>query len=329
MGQTSTSYVENRKEENVHADVSNESPDLKTESLTLESNEVKLSVPSGVSSRTIGIPQLLGFASGEEVNRILPDSLSLTIANNVPSSCWPVSSEVPQWYLLYNSFLHGRSFQQLVQRLVDKGPTIIVIRSCESPVIFGGFCGDSWLTVAAREKQDKSRSAALKRAAREHQIPHGITKRPSNQDPVFFGSENCFLFSDRDGGSIYRPHPLINSNFMYLFDTHPLEEKIGIGMGGRPGCFGWFLDRWLETGASPPTRCPTFQSPPFTPGPSWRVDGVEAYALLPATVDTLLHRAGGETQGQSCIRNEENEADKMLLQLHGLHAFDNRERPDC
>ncbi|KAH9581938.1 TLDc domain [Trypanosoma melophagium] len=329
MGQTSSSSVESSGKSDVQVDFSNETPDPQTESFPLDSNEGKLSLPSGVSGKIFSTPQLLGFGPGEEEKRILSVSLSITIANNVPSSCWPVSSEVPQWYLLYSSFLHGRSFQQFVQRLVDKGPTIIVIRSCASPVVFGGFCEDSWLTVAAREKQSKSRSAAVKRAARENQPPHGISQRPSNQDPVFFGSENCFLFSDHNGGTIYRPHPSINSNFMYLFDTHPLEGRVGIGMGGRPGCLGWFLDGWLEGGASPPTRCSTFQSPPLVPGPTWRVDAVEVYALHPDTVASLLQAAEGDTPADSCLRRQSLAADKMLLELHGAHNFNKQERPDC
>ncbi|RNF02554.1 PIF1 helicase-like protein [Trypanosoma conorhini] len=274
-------------------------------------------------------PRLLGFAPGEEVHCILPESLSATIANALPSSCRSVAPQEPQWHLLYSSQIHGRSFQKLVQGLVDKGPTLIVIKAQDSANVFGGFSVDSWRTVAAREKQDKSRSAAARRAAREGHGTQGVTHRPVNQNKAFFGGEGCFLFTDKDGGVIYRAKPSVNSNFMYFFDSHPLSDKIGIGMGGEPGHFGWFLDRWLERGACHGVRCATFGNPRLTDAEEWQIDVVEAYAVLPNIVEALSKAPQATVEDESCLKKHTNDADKVLLQLSGFHTFDCQERPEC
>ncbi|PWV06459.1 putative TLD [Trypanosoma cruzi] len=284
---------------------------------------------SPVNSTACVAPRILGFAHGEELHRILPESLSLIIFNALPTSCWPVSPQQPQWYLLYSSRIHGRSFQKLVQGLVDKGPTLIVIKACESSNVFGGFCGDPWQTVAAREKQERSRSAAVRRATREGQGAQGITCRPANQNSAFFGGENCFLFTNRDGGLIYQSKPSINSNFMYLFDSHPLVDKNGVGMGGQPGHFGWFIDRWLEKGKCCGVCCATFCNPRLTDTEEWTIDGVEAYALHPETVESLSKAPRKGTERNSCLQNPANDADKLLLGLHGIYDFDSQEQPEC
>ncbi|ESL11484.1 hypothetical protein TRSC58_00764 [Trypanosoma rangeli SC58] len=274
-------------------------------------------------------PRLLGLPLGEEVHCILPESLSVIIANALPSTCWPVSPWQPQWHLLYSSQIHGRSFQKLVQGLVDKGPTLIVIKACDSANVFGGFSMESWQTVAAREKQDKNRSAAARRAAREGHDTQGVTHRPVNQNRAFFGSEDCFLFSNKDGGVIYRAKSSVNSNFMYFFDVHPHSDKIGIGMGGQPGHFGWFLDRWLERGTCHGVRCATFGNPRLTDAEEWLIDVVEAYTLLPDFVETPSKVSQGTAERESCLKKHANDADKVLLELYGFHTFDCRERPEC
>ncbi|CAD2214324.1 hypothetical protein AGDE_03065 [Angomonas deanei] len=118
---------------------------------------------------------------------------------------------------------------------------------------------------------------------------------------------------------------------MYLFDVHPLSDKIGIGMGGKDGYFGWFLDRWLDKGYCMGARCSTFKNPRLTTTEEWPVDSVEAYAVQTNEVSRLrVSGNSGDGNPSSILNNDpDREVDKVLLELHGVHRFDNHERTEC
>ncbi|KAG5490070.1 hypothetical protein JKF63_00189 [Porcisia hertigi] len=283
-------------------------------------------------------PVIVGVNDSERGMLVLTPKLAAHLADALPSSCrCGTVSEDTKWYLLYSSRLNGKSFQRLVQRITEKGPTIIVIKVKGSPRVLGAFCESDWLTVATREKNARRAAAASTRATREKQKQHTIAA-PANQSNVFFGNMNCFVFrayaDGADGvstkGEIYHSHSSINSNFMYLFDTHPLEEKIGIGMGGQPGYFGWFIDRWLENGASYGARCTTFQNPRLSSTESWVVESVEVYAVKKDIVEQLLRNGNESIRGVSCVNdNPESKCDQILLELNGTHEFGRRDRTEC
>lgn len=254
----------------------------------------------------------------------------------------PRMPETPTWYLLFNSNIHGRSFNRMLQLCCERGPVVFAIREANSQKrVFGGFNVQSWLGVAAREKATRSVSAAQHRAARVggSTSSSGPT-RPDNQSPQFFGDDRCFLFTDTvpssgekvpasEGGAlIYRGKTSINSNFMYLFDTHPDEDKIGIGMGGQPMRHGWFVDRWLEQGHCRGTTCTTFGNPALSQTETFTVDAIEVFAVDPVVVQALIDEHGdgeiatGAKSGAGVLqRGSETNCDKMLLQLHMNHHF--------
>ncbi|KAI5691266.1 TLD [Leishmania braziliensis] len=283
-------------------------------------------------------PEIVGVDDSEKNMLVLNAKLAARLADALPSSCKCATfSEVAKWYLLYSSYLNGKSFQRLVQRITSRGPTIIVIKVKDSPRVLGAFCESDWLTVTQREKNAKRAAAASTRAVREGQKQRTATA-PSNQNKAFFGNMNCFVFrAHADGidnvsteGEIYHSHSSSNSNFMYLFDTHPHEEKIGIGMGGQPGYFGWFIDRWLENGTSYGSRCTTFQSPRLSSTESWVVESVEVYAVKKEIVEQLLRTGNECASGVSCIDcNPDSKADQMLLELNGNHEFNLWDRTEC
>jgi hypothetical protein len=283
-------------------------------------------------------PTICGVADEDRRKLILTENISASIAESLPSSCKGNNLGLPmKWYLLYNSKVNGKSFQRLVQHITSRGPTVLIMKLKNSPRVIGAFCESDWLTVADREKAAKSAAAASARALREGQAQRA-NGAPKNQNIVFFGSENCFVFrahaSDNDGvsedGEIYKSRPSMNSNFMYLFDVHPLEDKIGIGMGGQPGYFGWFIDRWLENGACYGLRCTTFDSPRLTPTETWSVESVEAYAVKSDVVEQLIHDGNQNASGISCMNsNPDSKADQLILEMNGTHQFNRNERPDC
>lgn len=47
------------------------------------------------------------------------------------------------WRLLYSNSCHGDSFAQLTRFIMDKGPSVIIIRDKEG-YLFGAFVSDSW-----------------------------------------------------------------------------------------------------------------------------------------------------------------------------------------
>lgn len=283
-------------------------------------------------------PVVCGVESSEKSKLALTDELGTFIADNLPVSCKGNNLGLSmKWYLLYSSNINGKSFQRLVQHIVSKGPTVLIVRLKNSARVIGAFCESDWLSVADRERAAKSNAAASARASREGQTQH-TGGAPKNQNNVFFGSDSCFVFRAHpteidkvsDRGEIFRSRPSMNSNFMYLFDVHPLEDKVGIGMGGQPGYFGWFIDRWLENGACYGTRCTTFECPRLTPTETWLVDSVEAYAVKSDVVEQLLRDGNPIAGGGSCVNNNPNsKADQLILEMNGTHQFNYNERPDC
>ena len=48
-----------------------------------------------------------------------------------------------EWRPLFNSAVHGESFSRLIGHILDKGPTVIIVRDTDGHV-FGGFGTESW-----------------------------------------------------------------------------------------------------------------------------------------------------------------------------------------
>ncbi|KPI87745.1 hypothetical protein ABL78_3154 [Leptomonas seymouri] len=283
-------------------------------------------------------PTIYGVAESEKEKLALTDETAALIADHLPPSCkGEIHNFCMKWYLLYSSNIDGKSFQRLVQHIVSKGPTVLVVKLQNRSQVIGAFCESDWLTVSDRERAAKSAAAASARAIREGQAQRSGGP-PKNQSNVFFGNDKCFLFRAHlsndhginEAGEVYKSRPSMNANFMYLFDMHPLDEKIGIGMGGQPGYYGWFIDRWLENGACYGSRCTTFDCPRLTSTEKWLVDSVEAYAVKYDVVEQLLREGNRRETGISCMnRGSDTQADQLILELNGRHKFNQNERPEC
>lgn len=290
-------------------------------------------------------------------HRVLGAHAAAVLRSSIFSSEDPRLAPHPNsWVLLYHSDIHGKSFQRMVQLCVDRGPTVFVIKDAASHRVFGGYNEAPWTTVATREKEAKSMAAGNARARREG-IDSAVVSRPENQSTVFYGNERCFLFrvdppsssstategnegeppGAEEAVHVYHSRPSINANFMYLFDQHPDESKIGIGMGGQANYFGWFLDRWLETGVCKGTRCTTFYNPMLSITEEWPVESIEVYAVGTAVVEDLMEQmqsadiTGGKTlrdTGESVRKGEGCMPDKVILEMHN-HRFYGDEEREC
>lgn len=64
-------------------------------------------------------------------------SQMLFINSNLPSDYRS------KWRFLFSSQIHGESFSTLMGRIVDQGPSVIIIEDTNGAV-FGGFAPESW-----------------------------------------------------------------------------------------------------------------------------------------------------------------------------------------
>jgi hypothetical protein len=316
--------------------------------------------------RQTPLPQLIGFPTQRAPQRrifseagsvgesaLRDEALLRLITDNLPLNCQE------KWKLRYSSSVHGKSFSRLVERIRDRGPTVIIIqegdqpstseaptaegkgssadyskhRTASSPRVFGGFTTSPWTTVADRDKEGKSLAAARSRATRNGlEMPE---ERPANQATQFFGDSSCFIFTSGtthpNTPEVHRARSNINSNFQYLFDKHPDEDRIGIGMGGKPNFHAWFLDNWLEKGHCRGTRCTTFGNPALCPREEFSIAAVEVYSVDPESWaeegdegGTAMHQQNRTRMGTkgTCLEDKAAvNADMMLMEMNGMHEF--------
>lgn len=52
-----------------------------------------------------------------------------------------------EWRLLYCCSVHGASFATMLKKIVNEGPTVLVVKDREGH-IFGGFAAESWMPNA-------------------------------------------------------------------------------------------------------------------------------------------------------------------------------------
>lgn len=88
-----------------------------------------------------------------EINKLLPYCEGLQYVPDYPaftdiSQMLFINSNLPndyrsKWRFLFSSQIHGESFSTLMGRIVDQGPSVIIIEDTNGAV-FGGFAPNSW-----------------------------------------------------------------------------------------------------------------------------------------------------------------------------------------
>lgn len=153
-------------------------------------------------SVTIFISNLLPFCEGLQY---VPDypaftdiSQMLFINSNLPNDYRN------KWRFLFSSQIHGESFSTLLGRIMDQGPTVIIVEDSNG-YIFGGFAPTTW---------------AL--------------------GPNFIGTEQSFLYTLRPKMRCF-PTTGYNDHYQYL-NLHQSTMPNGLGMGGQFGYWGLWLD---------------------------------------------------------------------------------------
>lgn len=136
---------------------------------------------------------------------------------------------------------------------------------------------------------------------------------------------------------VYKSKSTSNANFQYFYDVHPQADRVGLGMGGAKegsgvGGFAFFLDRYLTKGTCSTRICPTFGNPRLSTDQEFTVGRVWFLALESVDGDDDGDTSGNESDGtkerkrrlgvkKSVLFGHNAEVDKMLLELHGAHTF--------
>nr|XP_039265497.1 MTOR-associated protein MEAK7-like [Styela clava] len=149
-----------------------------------------------------------------------------------------------KWRLLYSSKLHGESFSKLTGAIVNKGPTLIVIKDTHGH-IFGGFASESWQFSSKFQGTDKS---------------------------FLFTSHPSLEIYDCIGGSY-------NDHYMYLNIGQEMMPN-GLGMGGQHDYFGLWLDQEFGNGHSrAKPQCTTFKSPQLSKDENFVIDAINIWGV--------------------------------------------------
>eukprot|EP00039_Didymoeca_costata_P015800 m.273679 g.273679 ORF g.273679 m.273679 type:complete len:450 (-) comp16282_c7_seq1:145-1494(-) len=192
-----------------------------------------------------------------------------------------------QWTRIFHSKLHGGSFSAVRREILEAGSTLMIIRD-KGGAIFGGYAHENW-----------------------------------KQNPDFYGSDKCFLFSIHPRMEVYRPSGL-NENFLYFnFGMETLPN--GLGMGGQLEYFGFFISSNLESAgihlegicrADPLST--TYNSPVLSTETSFQVEEMEVWRIGPVPELGIKNKPKAMS-----ILNERKE-DQVILELAGkkMHAKD-------
>jgi hypothetical protein len=128
----------------------------------------------------------------------------------------PPHPQSNDWLLLYDSAKMGLAITSFCDRVLGRGPTILVIKDTEGH-IFGGFGSESW-----------------------------------KKSPKYYGNSQCFLFSIKDDTVKIHPAGAYNTNYMYFNYGNQYNPYNGLAMGGT-GKFDFFplaLDKNFAKGES-------------------------------------------------------------------------------
>lgn len=126
-----------------------------------------------------------------------------------------------KWRFLFSSQMHGESFSTLLGRIVEQGPTVLIIEDTNGH-IFGGFAPEEWKI-----------------------------------GPNFVGDDSAFLFTLKPKMRCF-PATQYNDHYQYL-NLYMKTMPNGLGMGGQFDYWGLWLDEEYGNGRCSET-CTTYNN---------------------------------------------------------------------
>ncbi|KAG5899547.1 hypothetical protein JTB14_008233 [Gonioctena quinquepunctata] len=135
-----------------------------------------------------------------------------------------INAHLPQqyqleWRFLFSSEIHGESFSTLIGRIVNQGPSVLILED-KNGYMFGSFAPANW-----------------------------------DLSPKFFGDDSSFLFTLAPRMRVY-PSTGYNQHFQYL-NSNQQTMPNGLGMGGQHGYWGLWIDSEYGNGHTSQT-CTTY-----------------------------------------------------------------------
>ncbi|XP_048484110.1 MTOR-associated protein MEAK7 isoform X2 [Plutella xylostella] len=182
-----------------------------------------------------------------------------------------------KWRFLFSSHIHGESFSTLAGRIIDQGPSIIIIED-KSGYIFGGYAAQAW-----------------------------------NINPNFYGKEESFLFTLAPKMRVYNSSGF-NNHYQYINNfTKTLPN--GIIMGGQFE-FGaiWLPADPFGEGSSAES-CTTYRGyRRLSKERDFKIKSLEVWGVGDKPVSLKDDEEGGEGDGSILDKNPEA---KAILDLAG------------
>lgn len=258
--------------------------------------------PIGSYFSALARAAVLGEAAGASSPAILPP-LRLPPAGTGPGAAaasalldvetrWALAGALPpeqrgDWVLLYNSQRDGESFAVLEARIIDRGPTLVLMRDAAG-ACFGAYASQPW-----------------------------------RLSPNFYGDERCLLFSLRPL-HVYAATGR-NGNYMYL-NSGTASLPNGLGLGGQAGFYALWLDASFIEGVSR-GGTNTYASPCLASDEHFRPVLVEVWSVqlpLPDSDDDETAAGaptpGGPRRGKSSVRS--NAEARAFLEIAGVRMHD-------
>lgn len=178
----------------------------------------------GISSNEKSAPeeQVSSISEKERDRSLIPFCRGLDLMPSYPSildlnQIVFINAHLPQqyqleWRFLFSSEIHGESFSTLIGRIVNQGPSILIVEE-KNGYTFGGFAPGNW-----------------------------------ELNPKFFGDDSSFLFTLAPRMRVFSSTGY-NQNFQYL-NLHQQTLPNGMAMGGQHGYWGLWIDSEYGKGQS-------------------------------------------------------------------------------
>lgn len=265
-------------------------------------------------------------------SRVLPDFIGAHSRLLAPALFTEIVDALPEehrrtWKMLYSSMEHGKSYTQMLRRIVRRGPTVIIFREADGRTV-GCYTASEWITSGDQAHAAKLRAAERAKYDSTGGESGGYTRKPRNQAPQYFGDSRCFVFTSGEGKPrVYTSKPHNNSNFMYLCDTLQ-GDKGGLGMGSTKentvGDFAWFIDSTLSRGRCSIDLCPTFSNPRLTSKTEFSIEAVEVFG-----VDEESWGPEPEDGENFQPLSKRHGVDAALMELNGHRFYSEQGREEC